>query len=346
VTSSTPASPRPSSVSVIVPVHNGAAFLAPCLTALQASDLPPHEIIVVDDASTDGSGDLARGHGVTVVTRDHRAGAAIARNAGAHAASGDVFLFVDADCVVRPDTVARLVRNLETHPDVVAVFGSYDDAPADPHFLSQYRNLLHHFVHQQGSSEATTFWTGCGGVRRAAFERLGGFDPRHADVEDIEFGYRLRAHGYRILLDHDLLVKHLKVWRFWGMLRTDVLGRAVPWSRLLLQRKQMVDDLNISRHHRISAVLAGLTVVLLLGAPFEPRLLFILALVLAAIVALNHDLYGFFVRKRGLVFAVAVLPLHVLYYLYSSVTFVICWIEHCFAEGRSSDLSASRPSKR
>src|SRR5262249_38107054 len=155
------------------------------------------------------------------------------------------------------------------------------------------------FVHQQGSADAGTFWTGCGAVRRQAFESLGGFDPRQPSMEDIELGYRLRAQGHRILLDKDLFVKHLKVWRFLGMLRTDILGRAVPWSRLLLQRKQMTDDLNLSRHHRASALLAGLTVPLLLLAPLEPRLLVALAGALAAIVALNHDLYAFFVRKRG-----------------------------------------------
>ncbi len=49
-------------------------------------------------------------------------------------------------------------------PDLAAVFGSYDDEPAAPNFLSQYKNLFHHFVHQQGSAEASTFWSGCGAI--------------------------------------------------------------------------------------------------------------------------------------------------------------------------------------
>ena len=57
--------------------------------------------------------------------------------------------------------------------------------------VSQYRNLLHHFVHQHGHAEASTFWAGCGAIRRAAFDAVGGFDaarfPRPS-IEDIELG--------------------------------------------------------------------------------------------------------------------------------------------------------------
>ena len=334
------------SVSVIVPVRNGAAFLGRCLDALQASSPSPHEIIVVDDASTDESGRLARAQGVSVVSLDHQVGAAAARNAGARNATGEVFLFIDADVVVRPETVGRVAQDLAARPDVVAVFGSYDDAPADSHFVSQYRNLLHHFVHQQANSEATTFWTGCGAVRRDVFESLGGFDPAQPSMEDIELGYRLRARGHRILLDKGLLVKHLKPWRLWSMLRADILGRAVPWSRLLLQRGHMSNDLNLGWHHRVSAALAGLAVVLLVFVPFEPRLLVALALALVAIAVLNRDLYGFLVRRKGFGFAAAVFPLHVLYYLYSSATFAVCWIEHRLVRRRTSTAPAPGLSRR
>ena len=57
---------------------------------------------------------------------------------------------------------------LREEPGIAAVFGSYDDEPGAPNLVSQYRNLLHHFVHQTGRTEASTFWTGCGAVRRDA----------------------------------------------------------------------------------------------------------------------------------------------------------------------------------
>ena len=82
--------------------------------------------------------------------------------------------------------------------------------------VSQYRNLLHHFVHQEGNPEASTFWAGCGAVRRAAFDAVAGYDEarfRRPSIEDIELGYRLRRAGYRIRLDRDLQCTHLKRWR-------------------------------------------------------------------------------------------------------------------------------------
>jgi hypothetical protein len=55
------------------------------------------------------------------------------------------------------------------HPEVDAVFGSYDDAPRAPNFIAQYKNLFHHYVHQHGKEEASTFWAGCGTVNVLPF---------------------------------------------------------------------------------------------------------------------------------------------------------------------------------
>ena len=75
-------------LSVIIPVHNGGAHLPRCLDALLASDLKGHEVIVVDDGSTDGSGDAARARGFEVLRLDARRGPAAARNEGARRARG------------------------------------------------------------------------------------------------------------------------------------------------------------------------------------------------------------------------------------------------------------------
>ena len=99
-------------ISVIVPVFNGAQFLPICLNELLASDYEDFELIVVDDASNDRSVEVANEFGVKVVRLPHRSGAAAARNAGSKAARGDIFLFVDADVQVRPDTISRVASIL------------------------------------------------------------------------------------------------------------------------------------------------------------------------------------------------------------------------------------------
>jgi hypothetical protein len=315
-------------VSVVVPVFNAGRFLGRCLTGLQRSQDGRFELIVVDDASTDDSAAIARAHGARVVSLSTQHGPAGARNHGVRAARGAILFFVDADVVVRPDAVGRVMAALEAAPDVAAVFGSYDDSPSERSFVSQYKNLYHHFTHQQGSESASTFWAGCGAIRRAVFEAVGGFDEgryRRPSIEDIELGYRLRALGYRIRLDKQLQGTHLKRWTIASLLKADLLDRAVPWSRLILDTGSIVNDLNVRTSERVSAALVVLAVGALPLVAYSPALAALPLASLGGVVALNHRLYRFLLARRGAWFASRALSLHCLYYLYSSAAFAWCW---------------------
>jgi hypothetical protein len=145
--------------------------------------------------------------------------------------------------------------------------------------------------------------------------------------------------GYRILLDKDLQVKHLKHWKWRGCLKTDIFDRAVPWSQLILESGFLPCDLNLQPSHRISAFLVGILVltviVLLLGTlnlfSFPADIFFMASLALiAALLILNRKMYGFFYRERGPKFAIMAIPLHFLYYFYSSSSFAACWLLHKF----------------
>lgn len=316
-------------ITVIVPVYNQRAELAQCLAALEASMGPDSEIIVVDDGSTDDTIAAAARTRARVLRLADNAGPAAARNHGARHARGEILLFVDADVVVAPGAVQHVTRVLSGDPTIAAVFGSYDASPTCQSVVSLYRNLLHHFVHQEGNPEASTFWAGCGAVRRAAFEAVTGYDEarfRRPSIEDIELGYRLRRAGYRIRLDRDLQCTHLKQWRLPSYMWSDITRRAMPWARLILETGHVPNDLNLKTDQRLSAglaVLAGLGVAL---APWRPALLVGAALGLAGVVALNGRLFSFFFRRRGLVFAAACAPLHVLYYLYSAASYALVWV--------------------
>ena len=71
-------------------------------------------------------------------------------------AENEILWFIDADVVVHCDAITYLLNGFRS-PQVAAVFGSYDDQPAAQNFLSQYKNLVHHFYHNRGRSEASTF---------------------------------------------------------------------------------------------------------------------------------------------------------------------------------------------
>jgi glycosyltransferase involved in cell wall biosynthesis len=321
-------------ISVIVPVYNGGSHLRLCLNALLASTQPPTELIVVDDASTDDSSAAAASEaGVKVFSLERREGPAAARNFGAQRADGDVLLFVDADVLVRPETIARLAATFAQDSGLAAIFGSYDDAPAEKNFLSQYKNLFHHFVHQQSSREAATFWAGCGAIRREIFLNAGGFDQvryERPSVEDIELGYRLTLAGHRIVLDKNLHVKHLKRWNIKSLLTTDVMNRAVPWSQLIMESGRMVNDLNLRVSDRVSAGLTVLSIVALCASLLQPLLLLVVLCLWALIFAVNIKLYGFFLRRKGVGFTALAFFFQLLYYAYSSVAFALCWAVHAY----------------
>ena len=248
------------SVSVIIPVYNAEVYLRQCLASLAASDDPALECIVVDDGSTDGSRDVAREFGALVLSTDGRKGPALARNIGARAARGEILFFVDSDVCVQPETVSRIAAEFTMNPDVDAVMGSYDRWPSAKNFMSQYRNLMHHYVHQRSRREAVTFWAGCGAVRRQVFLDFGGFDEAYQSpaIEDIELGYRLAAAGRKLVLCSDIEVKHLKRWEFGSVMKTDFFYRALPWSELTFRSGWMPNDLNLRISQRISVVLGGL----------------------------------------------------------------------------------------
>lgn len=295
-------------------MRDGAAFLAQSLPAL-ASALPDDaELIVCDDGSRDGSARLAAQLGARVVAHERPTGPAAARNRGAHAARGAILVFVDADVRVHADTIPRLRRALDD-PSVSAAFGSYDDAPPARSWVSLYKNLAHHFVHQRSRREASTFWAGCGAVRREAFFAVGGFDPayRRPSVEDVELGYRLRAAGRRIRLVPEAQVTHLKRWTLAGWLASDLRDRAVPWARLARSRRGLPRDLNFTVADRAASALVGLGLALAAASPWRSALLHPAVACIAGSLVLDREFLAFASRKVSPGFAVAAAGMQVLH---------------------------------
>lgn len=279
-------------VSVIVPARNAEVDLPLCLRAIYASRVISPEVIVVDDASTDRTWSVAAANGATKVLRlPRRSGPAVARNAGAVVAGGEILFFVDADVLIHPESLQRATSHIRDG-GWQAVFGSYDTSPTYPGLVSQYRNLLHHFVHQTSNMEAQTFWAGCGAVRRDVFLEFGGFseDFPLPSVEDIELGMRLSHAGCRILLAKEIRASHTKRWTLYSTIFTDVFRRGVPWTRLLMASGPLPRDLNLSYTQRINVALTGIAELALLAqTPTTPRLLLTVPLMLLAVFCMDYS---------------------------------------------------------
>ena len=315
---------KPVTVSVVVPVGGAAPSWPRCAAALEKLAPPPEEIVVVLDGS---SQDVAP-TGATLLELDRQGGPARARNRGVEKSSGEVLFFLDSDVEAPADLVGR-VREIFAQSDApAAVIGSYDDAPGDPHFVAQYRNLLHHYVHQTSHEQASTFWSGCGAVRREAFDEADGFDETtYSDpsIEDIELGARLLERGHKIRLVKDLQVKHLKRWTFWGMVHTDLFKRAIPWTAQMLAAGGLVNDLNVKLKDRVSVALGFLLLAALPAAVWWLPALWVGLAAGFGVLGLNAGLFGFFLRCRGVFFALGSVPLYWIYLLICGVGFGMGW---------------------
>jgi glycosyltransferase involved in cell wall biosynthesis len=312
------------SISVIVPAYNAEATLGDCLKALRNMTVEPVEVLVYVDGSTDGTEQIARDAGAQVLKNSGPPkGPALARNAAAAVANSDLLWFVDADVVVSPDCLRRLIDDMQANA-AVAAFGSYDDKPASLRATSLYANLRHHYVHQRGNPDATTFWSGIGLMRRDIFLQFGGFDWErfpYPSVEDVELGMRVVAAGHRIRLVPSALGKHCKDWSLWRVWHTDVLRRARPWSLLLSERPDAAKDLNLAKEERARAFLALMIPTLLAGGLFSSAFLLLAAVTALLYGFVNRRFYSFLFRRLPMTaFAVAV-AMHWCYHCYSALTY-------------------------
>ena len=317
-----------SSISVIVPVRNGGQAFYNCLKSLSLLTPAPLEVIVVADGNLIADRNIAEKFEFISLFTVTKKGPGIARNLGAQNARGDLLFFVDADVVLPTDAISKISNTFFKNPDLAAIIGSYDDDPSERNFLSQYRNLLHHYIHQTSGQNATTFWGACGAIKRDIFNEIGGFSNSYQkfSVEDIELGYRLCKANYKILLSKDFQVKHQKRWSLFLMLKTDIFHRAMPWSELIFSMRRFHNDLNLKNNHRASTLCVFFLLSFFVLLPFHKTLWIPVAIIPLILIILNFHLYHFFLKKRGLLFSLRVIPMHWFYYLYGGFGFVLGFI--------------------
>ena len=199
-------------VSVVVPTHDRADYLAVTLDSLNAQDLEaPYEVIVVDDGSGDGTTGVARRAGATYLRHDRPRGVNAARNEGARAAAADLVAYVDDDVYAPPGWLRAMLAGAEAHPEADAFGGPIRARFEGPAPRSCGRELPPITTLDLGTEdrEAELVWSANMLVRRTALARVGEFDealPTGGDEED--WLRRLRAEGGKVIylaaagLDH------------------------------------------------------------------------------------------------------------------------------------------------
>ncbi|MFN5463891.1 MAG: glycosyltransferase 87 family protein [Cyanobacteriota bacterium] len=320
----------PPAISLIMPTIDWGPTFQRCVQAAAKGLGEADQLLVVFDGTPPPPPEGLIPARAILLETETRQGPAAARNLAAKQAHGPILFFVDADVELHADAVDRVRAKFSTDPGLGAVFGSYDAHPAAPGLVSRFRNLLHHYTHTSHPGPASTFWAGCGAVRRDPFLALGGFDPQaypQPSIEDIDFGLRLHASGGRILLDPAIQGTHHKCWDLALMLHTDTQKRAIPWSKLLLKQSAPNASLNLDPMAKLSSLLVLLTLLGLGVIPFYPSLWPFPLVSLGLLAALNRGFYTLCFQQGGLRLALAAFGLHALYFFYSVLCFGWVFLE-------------------
>ena len=240
---------------------------------------------------------------------------------GAMAAAGEILVFVDADVVINADAISRAVDCLSAG-DADAVFGSYVEEAGVPGFLNRFKNYQHHFVHQQGPDEPTSFRSECGAIKRSVFMAIRGFAAELKFCEDIEFGDALVRAGYRIRLLKQMQAAHWKHYSFLGLVKSDLLGRAIPWTRLLRSGRSRFGNLNTNQQGVASVALTAAACMGVCGAFFLAHFGWVTLAALAGLAGVNRHFLSFGARRRGLAFLPGSFFMLLVHYMICGVGYV------------------------
>lgn len=252
-------------ISIVVPVHNGAALTRSCLDAVLA-DLPVGcELIVVDDASTDSTAELLASYGDAIrpLALPHNLGYAGACNAGAAEASGEALLFLNNDTEPQPGWAEALVAYAADHRDAAVVgakllypTGAVQHAgvvigqDGYPHNLYAGLPAEHPAVNRSRRLQAVT--GACMLVRRTAFEAAAGFDTGFANsLEDVDLCLRIGEAGGEVHYCHEAVVTHLESA---SRGREDRFAKSVHLYRRRWRERVRRDDLAIYAEDGLLAV--------------------------------------------------------------------------------------------
>ncbi|HLQ36393.1 MAG TPA: glycosyltransferase family 2 protein [Planctomycetota bacterium] len=321
----------------MIPNRNGGHTIGKCLTAALASRYEPFEVVVVDDFSTDDSVAVieqtlrAQPRGRLIRLPQH-AGAAGARNAGAANSAGEILFFIDADCLLEPDSLAAAQRAVaEQGPDTV-VGGTYTIRPYDRSFFSRFQSAFIHYSETKKLTNPDYIASHALVIAAATFRGSGGFPEQFMPIiEDVEYTHRLRRNGHRLVMHQGILVQHIFNFSFRTWFR-NAFRKSRHWTRYSLYNHDVfADSGTASLELKVDVVVFFVVLLLLLAALvlWQPAWLLPVPFLLAGNALVSRGLLRTFRRAGGLgFFAAAVVYYSLVYPLPVAVGAAVGLIEY------------------
>jgi GT2 family glycosyltransferase len=269
-------------------------------------------VVVVDDCSSDGSPEMIRRFPCRLITLRERSGASKARNIGGQNSSGEVFFFIDADCIVQRDTLSQVDRMFDSGRKVV-VGGTYTRLPDDDRFFSTFQSV---FIHYSETKKARPDYIASHAmaIDRSLFEKSGGFPEDFMPIiEDVEFSHRLRRSGSALEMNPSILVSHFFDFTLMKSLR-NAFRKSKYWTAYSLKNRDLFSDSGTaSKELKTNVASYFLVFLILMFSLFlhKPALLSCALPVLGFNVYINRNFFSALRETKGLSFAL----LSALYYM-------------------------------
>ena len=302
-------------LSVVLPSHNTAQELKLSLEALLENDTTKVEILIVDDASTDSTAQvaaaIAQGQkegdaSLQYLPLKQRSGPAAARNEGLKRAKNPYVLFLDSDVVLPRRSLQWIRESLDLYShrsDIAGVLGSYAEAIPWDDFLTNFRNLSICFLYKSTNTLSPYLHTPIFCVKKEILEEMGGFDPQFKWAEDFRLGILLGSQGFRFVIDRKIEGVHLKRYQLRTILRED-WRRVGDLRAMKLEGEQKRFALRAHRFRRLLSVALPGPVLIFALLTFVGPIFGKIACSLLALFYLSNLPFLFYLRgQRGVGFA-------------------------------------------
>ncbi len=301
-------------ISVVIPNRNGSATIGKCLESVFSSRYKRFEVIVVDDCSDDDSVDIIKRFPCKLIQLKRHSGASRARNVGAENSSGDILFFIDADCVLREDTLSIVHKTFSESSSDTIIGGTYTRVPFDRGFFSTFQSVFVNYSETKKTDNPDYIATHAMVIDAHTFKDSGGFREDFLPIlEDVEFSHRLRKRGYKLHMNPEILVQHIFNYNLIKSLRNG-FRKSKYWTMYSIKNRDLfVDSGTASLELKVNVVSYFLSLLLIALWIYSLKGVFLypLPIIYAFNIFVNRKLIKAFYDTKGLGFACLAL----LYYL-------------------------------
>jgi glycosyltransferase involved in cell wall biosynthesis len=291
-------------ISVIIPIYNSADTLEDSLRSVFSSSVKPFEVIVVDDTSIDKGAEIAKQFPVKLISLEKNHGSGYARNVAVDSSSGEILLFIDADVMVKKNTLGIVMDSFSNDAELDAIIGLFSKEHPNKNFFSQYKNLYMHFAFSRICGYVDFLFTSICAIRKEAYLS---FSQTRLKADDTEAGQRYKIANRKIALNRDLEVIHLKAYNFISFIKNDFI---IPydWSRIFLKYRGInhLTRYGGFAHAKLnqiaSLIISPIVLLNFMTLKFWPQNTILVYMLLGMFLALNTPFFKFLYKEKGTVF--------------------------------------------